>query len=214
MRPGNIAILSYELRNAASTFVKVILPIIHDPEEVMATLQAKYRKEIIPAMRGHFGYRNIMAVPRIDKVVINVGVGRMRDEKQHAAVIKAITLITGQKPSPCPAKKAIAAFKTRKGLIVGYKTTLRGKMMWDFILRLIGIAMPRQRDFRGISEDSFDTKGNLTVGFKEHIVFPEMIGEDVPFIFGFEVTVITTANRREEGIELLKLLGFPIKTDK
>ena len=158
-----------------------------------------------------FGYNNVAEVPRIEKAVINVGVGRLRDEKQHAAIIKAVTLIAGQKPSPRPAKKAIAAFKTRKGLIVGYKTTLRGKMMWDFVLRLISIAIPRQRDFRGLSEDSFDTEGNLTIGFKEHIVFPEMIGEDVPFIFSFEVTIKTTAKSREEGIALLKALGFPIK---
>lgn len=174
-------------------------------------LEKKYRQEVIPKMMLAFGYKNVTAVPRVEKVVINIGVGRMRDEKQHSAVVKAITLITGQKPSPRPARKAIAAFKTRKGLIVGYKTTLRGKMMWDFILRLISVAMPRQRDFRGISEDSLDAKGNLTIGFKEHIVFPEMIGEDMPFIFGFEVTVATTAKKREEGVALLKHLGFPIK---
>ena len=175
-------------------------------------LQKKYQEEVMPKMMKVFGYKNVAKVPKLEKVVINVGVGRLRDEKQHTAVIKAITLIAGQKPSPRPARKAIAAFKTRKGLVVGYKATLRGKMMWDFILRLISIALPRQRDFRGVSEDSFDAAGNLTIGFKEHIVFPEMIGEDVPSIFGFEVTVKTTAKRREEGVVLLKALGFPIKS--
>ena len=175
------------------------------------SLKEKYKKEVIPAMRKMFGYSNVMAVPGVEKTVLNVGVGRMRDEKQHAAVIKAITLIAGQKPSPRPAKKAIAAFKTRKGIIVGYQTTLRCSMMWDFLARLINVALPRQRDFRGIDESSFDAEGNLTIGFKEHIVFPEMIGEDIPLIFGLEATVVTTTKKREEGIALLKHLGFPIK---
>lgn len=177
----------------------------------MAGLQEKYRKVVIPAMQRQFGYPNAMAVPQIRKVVVNAGVGRIRDEKQHEAVRRALALITGQKPAPRPAKKAIAAFKTRRGLIVGYQVTLRGRRMWDFLERLVSIAIPRQRDFRGIDPKAFDPRGNLTIGFKEHIVFPEMIGEDVPFIFGLEATVVTTAKRREEGVTLLKLLGFPIK---
>ncbi len=177
----------------------------------MVDFQEKYRKEVVPAMQRKFGYKNIMAVPRVSKVVVNVGVGRMRDEKQQEEVRKALALITGQKPSPRPAKKSIAAFKTRKGLIVGYKSTIRGPRMWDFMERLVAIAIPRQRDFRGLDPKSFDRRGTLTIGLKEHIVFPEMIGEDVRFIFGFEVTITTTAKRREEGIQLLKLLGFPIK---
>lgn len=172
----------------------------------------KYKKEVVPAMMAKFGYKNVMAVPRIGKVVVNVGVGRIRDEKQHEEIRKYIALITGQKPAPRPAKKAIASFKTRKGLIVGYQVTLRGKRMWDFLSRLINIALPRTRDFRGIDSKSFDPKGNLTIGIKEHIVFPEITGEDYRFLFGLEVTVVTTAKKREEGAELLKLLGFPIKT--
>jgi large subunit ribosomal protein L5 len=179
----------------------------------MSTLQEKYQKEIIPAMRTKFGYKNIMAVPKIDKVVVNVGVGRLRDEKEHEEVKKYLALITGQKPAPRPAKKAIASFKTRQGLIIGYQVTLRGRWRYDFLSRLIHIALPRTRDFRGIDETSFDPRGNLTIGIREHIVFPETIGEDYRFLFGFEVTVVTTAKKREEGVELLKLMGFPIKSE-
>ncbi|MEK9148129.1 MAG: 50S ribosomal protein L5 [Patescibacteria group bacterium] len=178
----------------------------------MATLQEKYRKEVIPAIQKQFGYKNAMAVPRIAKVVVNSGVGRLRDEKQMSIVRHALALITGQEPSPRPARQAIAAFKTRRGLIIGYRVTLRGRRMWDFLGRLVNVAIPRQRDFQGLEPKSFDARGNLTIGFREHIVFPEMIGEDVPFIFGLEVTVVTTAHNREEGIVLLKLLGFPIKS--
>ena len=178
----------------------------------MSTLQEKYKKEVIPAMREKFGYQNIMAVPKIEKVVVNCGVGRIRDEKQHEEVRKHLALITGQKPAPRPAKKAIASFKTRQGLIIGYQVTLRGKRMYDFISRLVNVALPRTRDFRGIDGKSFDSKGNLTIGIKEHIVFPEMIGEDYRFLFGLEVTVVTNTKRREEGVELLRLMGFPIRS--
>ena len=178
----------------------------------MPTLQEKYKKEVIPVLRAKFGYKNIMSVPKIEKVVVNVGVGRIRDEKQQEEIRKYLTLIAGQKPAPRAAKKAIASFKTRQGLIVGYQVTLRGKRMYDFISRLINIAFPRTRDFKGIDVKSFDPKGNLTMGIKEHIVFPEIIGEDYRFLFGLEVTVVTTGKKREEGVELLKLMGFPIKT--
>ncbi len=177
----------------------------------MTSLLEKYRKEVVPAMQAQFGYSNAMAVPRIEKVVVNAGVGRLREEKQLQSVRDVLALITAQKPIPRPARKAIAAFKTRQGLTVGYQTTLRGRRMWDFLLRLVAVAIPRQRDFRGIDPAMFDQRGNLTIGFKEHIVFPEMTGEAVPFIFGLEVTVVTTAKRREEGMALLKALGFPIK---
>lgn len=176
-----------------------------------ADLKEIYVKKVIPAMRADFGYPSVMASPRIEKAVVNVGVGRIRDEKQLETIRRVLSLITGQKPAARPAKKAIAAFKTRRGLIVGYQVTLRGARMWDFLTRLISIAIPRQRDFRGLDPKAFDEKGNLTIGFREHIVFPEMIGEDVPFIFGLEVTIVTTAASRDEGIKLLKLIGFPIQ---
>ena len=178
----------------------------------MIGLREKYIKEAIPAMRGKFGYANPMAVPRIEKVVINAGIGRLREEKERQEVEKYLALITGQHPSPRPAKKAIAAFKTRVGLVVGYKVTLRGRRMFDFLSRLINLGLPRTRDFRGLSVDFFDERGNLTIGIKEHIIFPEIIGEDYRQLFGFEVTVVTTAKTKEEGIELLKLMGFPIKS--
>src|SRR3989344_6164933 len=179
----------------------------------MSTLQEKYKKEVIPAMLAKFGYKNVMAVPKIEKVVVNSGVGRIRDEKQHEEIRKFLALITGQKPAPRPARQAIASFKTRQGLIVGYQVTLRGKRMYDFISRLINVALARTRDFQGIDASSFGTSGNLTIGIKEHIVFPEMIGEDYRFLFGLEVTIVSSAKTREEGIELLRLLGFPIKSE-
>ncbi len=175
------------------------------------TLQEKYIKDVVPAMRKAFGYENAMAVPRIEKVVVNCGVGRFHEEKEKQEIEKFLTLITGQKPAPRPAKKAIAAFKTRKGLIIGYQVTLRGGRMYDFLMRLVNITLPRVRDFQGLSLRSVDPKGNLTIGIKENIVFPEMIGEDYRFLFGLEVTVVTSADRREEGSELLKLMGFPLK---
>ena len=125
------------------------------------SLQEKYKKEIIPAMRKKFGYANVMAVPKIEKAVVNAGVGRFRDEKERQEVEKYLALITGQKASPRPAKKAIASFKTRQGLIIGFQVTLRGKCMYDFLSRLITIALPRTRDFRGLEEKSFDERGNL-----------------------------------------------------
>lgn len=175
------------------------------------TLQEKYKKEVIPAMQVKFGYKNIMSIPKIEKVVINAGVGRIRDEKQHEEIRKYLALISGQKSAPRPAKKAIASFKTRQGLVIGYQVTFRGRRMYDFLSRLINIAFPRTRDFRGIDTKSFDSQGNLTIGIKEHIVFPELVGEDYRFLFGFEITVVTGAKKREEGMEFLKLMGFPIR---
>ena len=175
------------------------------------TLQEKYNKDVVPALREKFGYKNIMAVPRIEKVVVGAGVGRFREEKQLDEIQKYLMLITGQKAARRGARQAIASFKTRRGMVVGYQITLRGKRMYDFLSRLVRIALPRTRDFRGIELKSFDQRGNLTIGIKEHIVFPEMIGEDYRFLFGFEVTVVTTAKKKEEGAELLRLMGFPIK---
>ena len=163
----------------------------------MNRLQEKYRKQVMPAMRAKFGYSSVMSIPKLKKVVVNCGVGKIRDEKQLAEVVKYLTVITGQKPSPRPAKKAIASFKTRVGLIIGYQVTLRGGRMYDFVSRLVDLALPRTRDFQGLDPKSFDPKGNLTIGIKEHIVFPEMLGEDYRFLFGFEVTVVTTAKKKE-----------------
>lgn len=162
-------------------------------------------------MVRRFGYKNVMALPKVERVVVNTGIGGLREQKEREEVEKYLTLITGQKPSPRPAKKAIAAFKTRKGLVIGYQVTLRGGRMYDFLSRLVNVALPRTRDFKGIEESAFDGRGNLTIGVREHIVFPEMVGEDYRILFGLEVTIVTTAKKREEGIELLKMMGFPIK---
>ena len=179
----------------------------------MATVSEIYKEKVIPAMQEKFGYKNVMAVPKVAKAVINIGIGKLRDDKEREEVKKFLRLISGQEPSSRPAKKAIAAFKTREGLVIGYQVTLRGRRMNDFISRLINVALPRMRDFRGLEPSAFDNSGNLTIGIKEYIVFPEMIGEDYRFLFGLEATIVTTAKKREQGIELLRLLGFPIKKE-
>lgn len=176
------------------------------------SLKEKYIKQVIPAMMERFGYKNKMVVPKIKKVIINTGVGAFRqDEKAMKEIEQSLALISGQKPILSKAKKAISGFKIREGSPVGFKITLRGQKMHDFLERLINLALPRVRDFRGIEKKSFDQFGNLTLGFKEYIVFPEISHEDVHNIFGLEVCIATTAKSKEEGIELLKLLGFPVK---
>ncbi len=178
----------------------------------MPRLLEKYRKEVIPEMMKRFKYWNVMAVPKIEKAVVNVGAGRAGSEaKFKERIEKDIALITGQKPSPRIARKSISGFKVRQGMIVGFVSTLRGKRMYDFLDRLISVALPRSRDFRGIEAKSFDQKGNLNIGLREQIIFPEVVYESSKDIFPFQVTVTTTAKTKEEGSELLKLMGFPIK---
>ena len=180
----------------------------------MPSIVEKYKGEVVPEMRKEFGYSNEFAAPHIEKVVVHVGTGRIAREKGNdAEVIKYITAITGQKPIPCPARQSIASFKVRQGQIIGYKVTLRGKRMYDFLERFINTAIPRMRDFRGFEAKVVDASGNLTLGIREHIVFPETIGEDVKFIFGLEVTVATNAKSRKEALALFRLLGFPLKKE-
>lgn len=180
----------------------------------MSLLQEKYKKEVIPKMKKKFGYLNTMAVPRVKKAVVNVGTGRLGREKGgDEEVIKYLTAITGQRPVPCVARTSIASFKTRQGQVIGHKVTLRGKRMYDFLDRLVSSAIPRMRDFRGLEQKSVDTGGNLTIGLREHIIFPETIGEDTRFIFGLEATINTNAKTREEALEMFRLLGFPIKRE-
>ncbi len=181
-------------------------------------LQEKYNQEVIPQIMERFGYRNKMAVPKIEKAVINVGFGKMiagktseEQKKIQDAVLEDINLISGQKPVLKKAKKSISTFKIREGQVVGIAVVLRKKKMFDFLERLIHIALPRLRDFRGIETSSFDKKGNLTIGLREHIAFPEILPEKAKNIFGLEITVVTTAKTHQEGIELLRLFGFPIK---
>jgi len=184
----------------------------------MIRLKEKYKKEVIPAMMKEFGYKSNMAVPRIEKVIINSCFGKLVSGKTSQEVKKIqeniledLTLISGQKPILVKAKKSISGFKLRKGMPVAATLTLRRKRMYDFLERLIYITFPRSRDFRGISSNSIDKNGNLTIGIKEHIAFPEVSTEKEKNIFGLEITVVTTAKTKERGIELLKLMGFPIK---
>lgn len=178
------------------------------------TLKEKYTEEVIPAMRAMFGYKNPMAVPKIEKVVVNVGIGRALKEtnpKLTERIKNDIVIITGQKAMPRPARQSIAGFKIRQGMVVGYQVTLRGKRMYDFLERLVYIALPRVRDFRGLATSAFDGKGNLNIGVKEQNIFPEIEFESSKDLFGLQITITTTAKAREEGIELLKLMGFPLK---
>jgi large subunit ribosomal protein L5 len=184
----------------------------------MLRLKDKYQKEIIPEMMKKFGYKNVMAVPKIKKVVVNTGFGRLvagktsdEQKKIHQTILEELALICGQLPVLTKAKKSISTFKTRKGMPIGASVTLRGKRMYDFLERVINIALPRSRDFKGIDNKSFDKNGNLTIGIKEHIVFPEVSPERVRTIFGLEITVIGSSKNREENINLLKAMGFPIK---
>ncbi|MBI2062755.1 MAG: 50S ribosomal protein L5 [Candidatus Yanofskybacteria bacterium] len=177
-------------------------------------LLIKYRKEVIPAMRAKFGYKNVMEIPKIEKVTVGVGFGRKAVAKETKAIEKIdqdLVKITGQKPAVRKAKKSIAGFKVRQGLYVGAMVTLRGKRMYDFIDRLISIALPRSRDFHGLDQSKFDLHGNLNLGIKEQTIFPEVSYESLKDIFSLQVTVVTTAKNKEEGVELLHLIGFPIK---
>ena len=166
-------------------------------------------------MKEKFGYKNDFSIPMIKKIVVNVGVGSvLRDEQVQQLVARDITAITGQKAVPTIAKRAISAFKVREGMIVGYKVTLRGKMMFDFADRLINVVIPRIRDFRGLEPKSVDKSGNLTIGIKEHIIFPEISQEEIKKIFGLEITINTNAKSKEEALEFFRLMGLPIKKDK
>lgn len=183
-------------------------------------LREKYTKETVPVMREKFGYKNIYRAPRLSKIVINSGVGKLvnarkgrevkeSDEEVINDILSEFTLITGQKPQIVRARKSIAGFKLREGMISGVKVTLRGERMYDFLARLIHIILPRIRDFRGLSEGSVEASGNMTIGIREQIVFPEIPHDKAMQIWGMEVTIVTTAKNREEGLELLKGLGLP-----
>ena len=178
-------------------------------------LKELYKKEIIPKMKEKFSYKNILLVPKLDKIVINVSFGRHSKDKSFIENIeKNLAKITGQKPILTKAKKSISAFKIREGNVIGAKVTLRGNRMYDFVEKLINITFPRVRDFRGINEKSVDGSGSLTVGFQEHLAFPEIKSDDVENIHGLEVSILTTAATREEALELFKLMGFPFKHER
>lgn len=186
----------------------------------MLRLKDKYIKEIVPLLQEKFGFKNKMAIPKIIKVVVNTGFGKLiankssdEQKKIYEAIVNDLSLICGQKPIITKIKKSIAGFKIRKGMPVGSCVVLRGEKAYDFLEKLINLILPRSRDFQGIKPQSVDQKGNLTIGLKEHIVFPEISPEKVKNIFGLEITISTTAKNKEQGIELLKLLGFPFKKD-
>ena len=174
---------------------------------------AKKTEPILQKLQKELGIKNILALPNLQKVVVNVGLGRaVKDEKFLEVALRDLGLITGQKPKVTLAKKSIANFKTREGAPIGAMVTLRGKRMYDFISRLINIALPRTRDFRGISAKSLDKNNNLTIGIKEHIVFPEVSGEEIKNIFGFEITLVIKAKNKDEAMALYKAMGFPMKS--
>lgn len=175
-------------------------------------LQELYKKEITLKLKKKFGYDNVMAAPKLSKVTVNVGVGKFSKDKAYLDnAVNNLIRITGQKPVFCKAKKSISAFKVRQGSIVGAMITLRGKRMYDFIEKLINIVFPRVRDFRGIDKKNVDNQGNITIGFKEQLAFPEITADEIEKAHGLEISINTTAKTREEGLELLKLMGFPFK---
>jgi len=179
----------------------------------MDLLKEKYNKTVLPQLVEKFGYKNKLAAPRITKATINVGVGRgLTDKSFNELVINTLTRITGQKPVSIKARKSIAAFKIREGMIVGYKVTLRGIRMYDYLNKLVHISFPRVRDFHGIDPNkNIDEHGNMSLGFKEHVMFPEISFDEVEKMHGLEVSITTTAKTREEGFALFSLLGFPFK---
>ena len=175
-------------------------------------LQELYKKNIMPKMKEKFGYKNRLETPKVNKVVINVGVGRFSKDKKHIEnVVNSLSRITGQKPVLTKSKQSISGFKVREGNTVGVMVTLRGKRMYDFLDKLVNATFPRVRDFRGLEKKGIDSAGNLSIGFREHLAFPEIKADEVDRIHGLEVCISTTAETKEEGLELFKLMGFPFK---
>ena len=173
-------------------------------------MRERYVTEIAPALNKKFGYKSVMQIPKLDKVIINVGCGESKNNaKEIEAILKDIATITGQRPVTCRARKSVANFKVREGEIVGVKVTLRGDKMYEFLDRLFSVALPRVRDFRGISPNSFDGRGNYAFGLKEQLIFPEIEYDKVDKIRGMDICICTTATTDEEAKELLTLLGAP-----
>ncbi|MCK5812174.1 MAG: 50S ribosomal protein L5 [Clostridiales bacterium] len=178
----------------------------------MARLKDTYKSEIVPAMMERFKYKNINMVPRLEKIVINMGLGEAKENpKAIDSAVEELTVITGQRPVVTIAKKSVANFKLREGMKIGCKVTLRGKRMFEFADRLLNIALPRVRDFRGVSPTSFDGRGNYTIGIKEQLIFPEIVYDKVDKARGMDITFVTTALSDEEAKELLAYLGMPFK---
>lgn len=179
----------------------------------MKNLKERYKKDIAPAIQKEIGVKNPMAVPKVQQVVLSVGLSQgIKDAKALETIEQTLQRITGQKPVKTKAKKSIASFKIREGMVVGMRVTLRGQRMWDFLTRLLSTTFPRIRDFRGISEKHVDAHGNISIGFKENLAFPEIRPDEVERIHGLEITVSTTAGTKKNGLLLLKALGFPFQT--
>jgi len=177
-------------------------------------MQERYQQEVVPALQNAFNYRNVMELPRIQKVVVNIGLGEaMGNSKALDAAITDMTTITGQKPIQTKARKSIANFKLREGVIIGVKVTLRGDRMWAFLDRLLNVALPRVRDFRGVSPDAFDGRGNYTLGLRDQLIFPEIEYDKIDKLRGMEITIVTTAKNDEHSRAMLKFLGMPFRKE-
>ncbi len=175
-------------------------------------LKEKYQNEVVPALMEKFQYDSVMEVPKVEKVVINMGIGEAKDNpKVLESAVKELSLISGQKPVVVKAKKSIANFKVRKGMNVGAKVTLRGNRMYDFLDKLMNVALPRVRDFRGVSPTSFDGRGNYALGIKEQLIFPEIEYDMVDFIRGLDIVIVTSASNDEEAKTFLEFMGMPFK---
>ncbi len=178
----------------------------------MDRLQEKYINEVVPALTEKFGYKNVMEIPKIAKIIINMGVGEaVGNPKALDAAVSDLTIISGQKPILTRAKKSLAAWKLRQGMPIGAKVTLRGVRMYEFLDKFMNVALPRVRDFRGISANSFDGRGNYAIGLKEQLIFPEIEYDKIDKLRGMNIVVVTTAKTDEEARELLKLMGMPFK---
>lgn len=177
-------------------------------------LQTKYYEEVVPALQKSFNYANVMEIPKIQKVVVNIGLGEaMTNSKALDAAVADMTTITGQKPIQNRARKSIANFKLREGMIIGTKVTLRGYRMWSFLDRLINVALPRVRDFRGVTPKAFDGRGNYTLGLKDQLIFPEIEYDKIDKLRGMEITIVTSAKNDEQAREMLHVLGMPFRKD-
>jgi len=186
-------------------------PKVKEPK-VPARLKEKYAKEIVPKLKEQFSYKSVMQVPKLDKIVVNMGVGQaVQDAKILEEAVRDLETITGQKPSVRTSKKSISNFKLREGMKIGAKVTLRREMMYEFLDRFISLALPRVRDFRGIPDKSFDGRGNYTLGIKEQIIFPEINPDKVTKILGMDITFVTTAKTDKEAFELLAAFGLPFR---
>ena len=177
-----------------------------------ARLKEMYKNEVAPALQKKFGYKSVMQIPKLDKIIINVGCGEAKDNsKVVSSIVNDLSIITGQKPVECKAKKSVANFKLREGMTIGVKVTLRGDRMYEFLDRFFNLALPRVRDFRGINPNSFDGRGNYAMGVKEQLIFPEIEYDKIDAVRGMDIWFVTTANTDEEARELLTLMGAPFE---